>query len=461
MKKKVWFDVTSLYDWNGPAVGIIRTQQKLFQDLSHADGVELCPFIYRNGQFLTISLSELYKNKETKSPVSEGVKESGMHLIVPIVPKRQAVKLLAQSLLSLSPVCFRPIANEVAKISARAMKKIISLRDDQIAKDFVKKQSDKNEPALDLKVKREESNHPFKSGDVLILTGLSWEYEDIYERLFFLKKTLSINVISFCYDLIPIKYPQYCTYNTVSKFSSYFIELLEVSDKVCCISDCTQKDLIEFQKSVGAKEVKTEIIYLGSDILNDPIENKENLNYKNPYVIYVSTVERRKNHEILYKAYRRLIERGFKEQIPDLLFVGMKGWGVDDFLQDLRLDPLLDGKIKLLGRVSDEELDSLYRNALFVVFPSFYEGWGLGVSEALNYGKFVIASNGGSLPEVAKGFAEYLDPLDVNIWADRILFYSKNPKAINDKEQNILRNWRPNTWEQSSSKLLKIIESCD
>ena len=135
----------------------------------------------------------------------------------------------------------------------------------------------------------------------------------------------------------------------------------------------------------------------------------------------------------------------------------MRGWGVDDFLRDLSLDPLIKNKIKLLGRVDDNQLNYLYKKCKFVVFPSFYEGWGLAVGEAFSYGKFVLCSNEGSLPEAGKDFAEYIDPLRVDQWAEKILFYCTHSDELSKKEQYIKDHWTPITWDSLGDQVLNVL----
>ena len=152
-----------------------------------------------------------------------------------------------------------------------------------------------------------------------------------------------------------------------------------------------------------------------------------------------------------------MIEKGCRKEIPDLYFVGMEGWGVSDLIKDVLYDPLLQGKIKILGRLNDDELESLYKRAYFVVFPSFYEGWGLAIIEAFLYGKFVLASDRGSLPEAGAGFAECIDPYDVNLWAEKILYYSRNPTEVKRREALIKSEWRPLKWSETAKTLATIV----
>jgi len=132
----------------------------------------------------------------------------------------------------------------------------------------------------------------------------------------------------------------------------------------------------------------------------------------------------------------------------------MLGWGVDDFLSDLRLDRSVDGLILILNHVNDSELSYLYRHALFTVYPSLYEGWGLPVGESLAHGKFCIASSTSSLPEVGGDFVEYLDPWDLPLWVERLAYYFDNLEAVRDREARIRSHYRSPTWTETTRALV-------
>lgn len=455
MKNRIWIDVTSLYFWRGPAVGIIRTQQKLIQHLEEIRKDKLYFFIYQNGKFIEVQLGDINKPESQKIESKATIRPSFQ---LPIVPKKQALKLFAQSCISLAPSFLHTCLNRFAYFSYKFIRNGLLLKNKiKNKKDVNAQQAISKTELRNYAVRAPVIQSPFSGGDILVLSGLSWGDSGIFESLYFLKQQIDIKVISFCYDLIPVNYPHYCSSDTRALFSSYFIEFLEATDLVCCISKCTKEDLKKFIDEVGAKEVPLDVVYLGCDI-SEGIDTKQIFDQnKMPYILYVSTIERRKNHEVLYKAYRRLIEKGHRQDIPDLYFVGMNGWGVDDLIKDIQLDPLLQNKIKLIGRISDEELEKLYSQSYFVVFPSLYEGWGLGISEAFLHGKFVLSSSQGSLPEAGGEFAEYIDPWDVNQWAERILYYSQNQEQVKQREKNIKENWKPISWRDTAKQLDGLI----
>ena len=199
-----------------------------------------------------------------------------------------------------------------------------------------------------------------------------------------------------------------------------------------------------------------QVVHLGCDIqrASGYISPEIKTLCEKPFLLFVSTIERRKNHETLYRAYVELINQGVVD-LPQLLFVGKIGWGVDDLLKDLQLDPRTHSYIQVLNHVTDAELAVLYESALFTLYPSLYEGWGLPIAESLAHGKFCLTSNNSSLPEVGQDYVEYLNAWDVPSWANKIAWYCKNPQALHEKEQRILANYRATSWQDSSKSILK------
>jgi len=198
-----------------------------------------------------------------------------------------------------------------------------------------------------------------------------------------------------------------------------------------------------YEKRIAGK--KKEI----SDAVTDLLKKK--------YLLCVCSIESRKNHELLYKIYSRLSVVGYKN-LPILVLVGFNGWGVNDLIDKIQKDPFTQNKIKILHDLTDYELGLLYKNCLFTLFPSLYEGWGLPVRESLAWGKFCLSSNSSSLPEAGKNFVEYLDPIDTMEWMRKIKFFLENPEKVKEKEEYIRKNFKPRSWHQFGEDLFKSIQ---
>lgn len=134
------------------------------------------------------------------------------------------------------------------------------------------------------------------------------------------------------------------------------------------------------------------------------------------YILFVGTIEPRKNLPTLLEAYRVLLNAGRVSPAPALAVVGREGWLFEQVHG--RIDELrLSGRVRLLGGVGDAALVRLYQGALAFAMPSLYEGFGLPVLEAMQSAVPVVSSNAGSLAEVAGDAAILVDAQDVDGWA--------------------------------------------
>jgi glycosyltransferase involved in cell wall biosynthesis len=296
------------------------------------------------------------------------------------------------------------------------------------------------------------------AGDCLITVGLDWDqpYGDL---LYNIAKKRGVKIFTCCYDLIPVIFPQYCVGDVSKRFSEYFIKLSWASSGVFCISEQTRKDYERFCLSLGAPVRPTKVISLGDNIVIGSTQVSDHIISlaSKPFFLFVSTIERRKNHEVLYRAYHIIRRSHPNLELPKLIFVGMQGWGVNDLLKDIELDPLTDGLIIQLNHVSDSELEFLYRKAHACFYPSFYEGWGLPVGEALAMGKAVFASDQGSLPEVGGSLVKYISPWRPEEWASAIIEAIEQPDKIESMEEGTKAEYKPRSWSETARQCISFI----
>ena len=300
------------------------------------------------------------------------------------------------------------------------------------------------------------AGHPFSKGDRYISVGLDWENKNLVE-LYSLKKRAGIEVVLCCYDVIPVTLPHLCVGDVAARFANYFSDVAWCADKILCISECTQRDLLALLSDLGAPIPETTVVKLGCQVshtLDADISVEVKAVLEGKFILFVSTIERRKNHEVLYRAYTRLVDKGVKD-LPKLVFVGMPGWGVNDFLTDIGLDPRTKEYIRVLNNVSDSDLMRLYQGCTMTAFPSLYEGWGLPVAESLAAGKYCLASSAASVPEVGGDLLDYLDPWNISEWVDALEKYLFVPGELELKEAAIKQRYKPISWKETASKIFK------
>jgi glycosyltransferase involved in cell wall biosynthesis len=463
--RTIWMNVTTSAFWQRPPVGIVRVERSLSAELEKLYGSKFRQCIWQGQQFVAWSSeAEKKANQDAPLTISQGDSQKGeadLPAVFAILPKRQALKALAQSLFSLMPSRLQPVTNRLLHaIKPRYARWLDSYKQKkQIA---MSRQLVKTIPVgpSERPDERDPMGEIFSPGDILISVGLDWDYP-YYKEFYKLRQSSKIKIVTCCYDLIPVLYPQYCVNDVASLFTSYFLDVADGSDLVLCISRQSEKDLNDMLDQTGGARPPTWVFPLGDNVPqadgHGVSTNIEDL-CKEPFILYVSTIERRKNHEILYRAYHLLCAAGHKEKLPKLVFVGMQGWGVGDLMKDIELDPLVANSILRLNHVTDTELKALYEASMFCVFPSLYEGWGLPVGEALAMGKVVLASDRGSLPEVGGELVKYIDPWSAQAWAQAILEMVEDNHERQNWQKNVQENYQIRTWQSAARSVQTAIE---
>jgi glycosyltransferase involved in cell wall biosynthesis len=184
--------------------------------------------------------------------------------------------------------------------------------------------------------------------------------------------------------------------------------------RVIAVSESTKRDLVE---EYGLSPAKVDVVYNGVDTTFRPLPASEVAAFRQQaglperFILFVGTLEPRKNVARLVEAYARL-----PEGRPPLLLVGGKGWLYDEIFS--RVEELdLSGEVRHVGYVPAETLPLWFNAAELFVYPSLYEGFGLPPLEALACGTAVVASSASSLPEVVGEAGLLVDPLDTEALA--------------------------------------------
>jgi glycosyltransferase involved in cell wall biosynthesis len=233
-------------------------------------------------------------------------------------------------------------------------------------------------------------------------------------------------------------------------------EVLTNADFILPISKSTQRDIKVYCDRYKIPQTKSEVIPLGNKIESTEEHQPEWVDTNESFTICVGTIEIRKNHLSLYYAYKEILSRG--ETPPKLYIVGREGWYISDLKMLLEQDPYINKLIQIKSNVTDSELAWLYKNCLFSVYPSVYEGWGLPVSESLARGTPVLSSNLSSMPEAGGEFAEYFSPYNTGQMADLIIKNTKDTLSLSAKRKYIRKNFRQTSWEESYKKINAIIK---
>ena len=263
------------------------------------------------------------------------------------------------------------------------------------------------------------------------------------------------------HDVIPLTDPEWMTRGSSVVFRHWIAGVLAHADLVLAVSNYSRLALVAYAKGRQCSVPPVEVIRLGTGFraLHAAAPRAEIVGrLPSSYVLFVSTLEPRKNHRLLVRLWRRLIERHGAAKVPALVFVGQLGWMVEDLLAELAEGRYLDGKIVLHSDLSDVELRELYRHCLFSVYPSVLEGFGLPVAETLEQGKLCVASRRAAIPEVGGDLVDYIDPDDeagALAALERAIFDDAYRSA---REARIRAEYRPTSWSGCVEVLLEKLD---
>lgn len=165
-----------------------------------------------------------------------------------------------------------------------------------------------------------------------------------------------------------------------------------------------------------------------------------------PTFVTLSTLEPRKNHALLLHLWRDLAGR-LGPATPRLVLLGRRGWRHEDTLDVLARCPALDGIVEAPGPLSDARVGDLLAGARALLFPSFAEGFGLPLAEALAAGVPAIVSDLPALREVGGRVPDYLDPLDGAGWRQAVLDYAAHDSPRRAAQLARLARWSPPSWD--------------
>ncbi len=294
--------------------------------------------------------------------------------------------------------------------------------------------------------------------------GLVEEAFDIYHsphqgipRELYNSKLANTKKFFTCYDLLPIIHPEYFPkeFNPVASA----ISKLHVDTWVSCISENTRNDFLNFRKDFDEERVSvaplaaSDIFYPNPDakILENNLK-KLGIPTENPYLLSVSTLEPRKNLDLLIRAFSLVVKQQRQVDL-NLVLVGTKGWDFEEVFVE-SLAPEIIGRVYFTDYVPDSFLSSIYSGALAFVYPSKYEGFGLPPLEAMQCGAPVITSNTSSLPEVVGNVGLAIDPTSVEDLADAIMkVYQDNDLRLSMSKKSLERS-KLFTWRNFTEKTI-------
>ena len=310
----------------------------------------------------------------------------------------------------------------------------------------------------------------FAKDAFLINLGTSWWLRNYFLHVRAAKATYGIRYVPYVHDCIPVITPEHCVETLTRDYLNWLLSAFQHADHLMVNSEATAADVVRVARYLGHDIDPPAVVTLDADYKEAAAAKRARSRHPEDsdlfarqeieagrYVLFVSTVESRKNHLLAFSAWLTLLKKYGEERVPKLVCVGNRGWLNDAIYAKLSASKLLQRNVIMLSRISDPDLKQLYRNCRATLYPSAYEGWGLPVTESLCYGKVPVLANTSSLPEAGGPFAEYFDPgseRELVEALERILFDDGYRRA---REAEIVAKFRPRSWAAIGEQIVGLI----
>jgi glycosyltransferase involved in cell wall biosynthesis len=259
--------------------------------------------------------------------------------------------------------------------------------------------------------------------------------------------------ICLLHDLIPIDFPEYARPGGRALHLRRIRTVARIASVAIANSEATLRSFLPYLQQEG-REIPVHVALLGLDenaaIPKRPMD-------AHPYFVCLATIEPRKNHLLLLNIWRRLAEQRAPSDVPRLVLIGRRGWENEQVIDMLERSPRLIDFVEERNGLTDQEVGGLVSGACALLLPSFAEGYGMPVAEALSLGTPVICSDLPALREAGGPAPDYIDPLDGIAWHDTIIDYTRPASPSRAAQIERMRHWHPPTWNTHMTLVLKAI----
>lgn len=256
-----------------------------------------------------------------------------------------------------------------------------------------------------------------------------------------------VRPVYFVHDLIPITHPEYCRPGEFDKHRRRVVALLRQGIGIIGNSRDTLNDVAVFAGRQALCMPPAVVAPLG--VADPPQRLSGSPNVALPdrlYFVMLGTIEGRKNHLLILTLWAELARR-LGSACPKLVIIGQRGWECEQVVDMLERCETIRGHVVELSRCDDATLSTYMRGAQALLFPSFVEGYGLPLVEALAAGTPVIASDLTVFRELAGDIPDYFSPIDGIGWMRAIESYTNRDSPMRAAQLKRLRGWMPPTWD--------------
>jgi glycosyltransferase involved in cell wall biosynthesis len=239
------------------------------------------------------------------------------------------------------------------------------------------------------------------------------------------------------HDAIPLDYPEFGRAGSAPKFRAK-LDAAERADLIIANSHHTA-----YRLRVHGIVSDVPVAPLGIH----PQPGLQNRVKQPPVFLALGTIEPRKNHALLLKVWERFWDK-MKDASPRLILLGRRGWENEAVFHQLDTAPMMGHTVIEAGTPDDAALAEYFASATALLFPSFAEGYGLPLAEAMDVGLPSIVSDLEALREVGGDVPEYLSPKDAQAWTRTVLSYARPGSTHRIEQLHRMESWQSPKWAE-------------
>jgi glycosyltransferase involved in cell wall biosynthesis len=263
-----------------------------------------------------------------------------------------------------------------------------------------------------------------------------------------LERRRDIDGVFFVHDLLPLQLPEYFRPSEYLRHKKRLTTLARRGRAAIVSTETVRASLARHLSELGRSDMPIFVAPLAPDPIFAAIEAPAPYADDTPYFVMCGTIEPRKNHLLILLVWRDLVDR-LGEKAPKLILVGERGWENEHILDLLDRSPRLQRHVVEVAGLPTPSLKRLLAGARALLMPSFGEGYGLPVVEALAVGVPVISSDIPVFREIGDGRLTMVDPTDGPRWRDAICAFAEERSADRARSAANIAGYESPTWRKT------------
>ncbi len=297
---------------------------------------------------------------------------------------------------------------------------------------------------------------PVACGSTILVTTHSWLARDAAWRWL---SERQCHTVVFVHDLIPIQFPEYSHPREKDLHIRRMRNTLQHARGIIVNSRCTEGSLRDFARDQHLTCPSVLVNPLGHDLPEpDPAQLPPSL--REPYFVLLGTIEPRKNHLLVLNLWREMVRR-LGNRTPQLVVIGRRGWECEQVVDMLERCDRIHPHLIELNDAPDSLVAALIRGARALLMPSFAEGFGMPVQEALARGTPVISTPLPAVREFAREIPDYAEPHDGVRWIDLLLDYTKPDSVRHSAQRQRITEFLEISWPNHFTRVRDFLDSLD